>query len=97
MASNDKVNVYIDGSNLYHTLNSVMGRTDLDFSRFAEKLAGDRRLQRIYYYTAPIDQTKQAETYRVQQRFFEALRRVDYLELRLGRLIYRDWPNVPAY
>ena len=98
MPDDDKVAVYIDGSNLYHSLRSLAGRrTDIDFLAFARKLAGSRRLQRVYYYNAPVDQTKEPDRYRKQQRFFQALRRVDYLELKLGRLIYRDWPTVPPY
>lgn len=50
----DLVNVYIDGSNLYHLLRNCIGRTDLDFLAFAQKLTRARQLQRIYYYTAPI-------------------------------------------
>ena len=93
----DRVNVYIDGSNLYHSLSSRIGRTDLDFLAFARKLAGERRFQRAYYYSAPIDQFRQPELYRSQQRFFHKLRRTDYLELKLGTMVYRDWPESPPY
>ena len=65
-----------------------IGRTDLDFLAFAEKLAGERQLQRIYYYTAPIDQTRQPALYRAQQQFLQHLQRISQLELRLGRLVY---------
>ena len=97
MAVDDKVAVYIDGSNLYHSLRSLAGKTNLNFLKFGRKLAEDRKLQRIYYYNAPVDQTKEPERYKEQQKFFQALGYVDYLELRLGRLIYRDWPNVTPY
>ena len=49
------------------------------------------------YYNAPVDQTKEPLRYREQQKFFQVLRNVNYLELRLGRLIYRNWPQVPPY
>ena len=97
MPGTDRVAVYIDGSNLYHSLRQLEGRTNIDFSAFARKLAGDRRLQRTYYYNALIDQSKDPEGYRSQQRFFDWLRRVDYLELKLGRLIYRDSPPAAPY
>ena len=94
----DRVMVYIDGSNLYHSLNQAVGRTDLDFSKFSQKLVGsDRQLVRTYYYNAPVDQTKEPDRYRGQQRFFQALKRIDYFEVRLGRLVYRNWPSVPPY
>lgn len=94
---NDKVTIYIDGSNLYHSLNATHGRHQLDFSKFAAKLVGGRRLVRMYYYNAPVDQTKEPERYRGQQGLFSALRSVPYMELRLGRLVYRNWPNERPY
>ena len=94
--ASDRVSVYIDGSNLYHAL-SQLGRRDLDFGLFAAKLTDKRRLVRTYYYNAPIDQTKEPKRYIEQQRFFQALKTVPYLELRLGRLIYQGWPNVSPH
>ena len=94
----DRVNIYIDGSNLYHGLRDVAGRTSLDFGRFATKLVGERRLIRAYYYNAPIDQDRDPDTYRSQQKFFQALRATDYFEVRLGRLVYLDsWPATPPH
>ena len=97
MPDTEKVNIYIDGSNLYHTLRSVAGRINVDFGKFTAKLVGNRRLVRVYYYNAPVDQTREAELYRNQQQFFQWLRGIDYFEVILGRLIYRNWPNEPPY
>ena len=97
MPDNDRINIYIDGSNLYHALRSFAGRTDVDFRKFAAKLVGSRRLVRVYYYNAPVDQDKVPDTYRSQQQFFQALRNTDYFEVVLGRLIYRNWPNEHPY
>ena len=58
MQGTEKVNVYIDGSNLYHALKSGAGRTNLDFGKFAAELVRNRKLIRVYYYNAPVDQTK---------------------------------------
>ena len=58
-------------------------------------MVGERALFRIYYYNAPLDQTKEPD--RDQQRFFASLRSVPYLELRRGRLVYRNWPNEAPY
>ena len=92
-----RVMVYIDGSNLYKSLKYSEGDRKLDLSKFANKLVGqDRQLVRTYYYIAPVDQMKQPEQFRAQQKFFGALRRIDYFELRLGRLVYsKGWPDVP--
>ena len=48
--------VFIDGSNLYHSLRADYGRADIDFARFPAALCGpDRELIRSYYYNAQID------------------------------------------
>ena len=54
-------------------------------------------MQQIYYYTAPIDQSKQPTHYPNQQRFFQHLRRIGQLELRLGRLVYGGGSNNPLH
>lgn len=93
----DKVNIYIDGSNLYHTLRSVARRRDVDFGKLTAKLVGNRKLVRAYYYNAPVDQAREPDLYKNQQKFFEALRGIDYFEVILGRLIYRNWPDERPY
>jgi uncharacterized LabA/DUF88 family protein len=95
--STSRVMIYIDGNNLYHSLKDKFGKTNLNFEAFCSKLVGTRHLVRIYYYNAPVDQTKEPERYKDQQKFFDKMRRIPYLELRLGRLIYRNWPNEPSY
>ncbi len=51
---------------------------------------------RTYYYNAPMDQTREPELYQSQQKFFDVLRRIDYFELRLGRLVYHSsLPDIP--
>ena len=92
-----RVMVYIDGSNLYHSLNNKFDRTNLDFFRFSNKLVGEgRRLVRTYYYNAPLDRNKQPKQYQKQQKFFDALRKIEYFEVRLGRLVYsKGWPGIP--
>jgi len=86
----DRVSIFIDGSNLYHGLKSEFGRTDLDFIRFTERLVNGRRLIRTYYYNAPVPAGQNPERARNQQRFFDGLRRIPYLAIRLGRLEPRD-------
>lgn len=87
----EKVCIYIDGSNLYHSLKNTCGRTNLDFAKFCQKLTGGRKLIRTYYYNAPVDQAKEATRYADQQRFFNYVESLAYTELRLGRLVYRNW------
>ena len=86
----DRVSIFIDGSNLYHGLKGESGRSDLDFNRFIERLVDGRRLIRTYYYNAPVPASQNPEQARNQQRFFDGLRRIPYLAIRLGRLEPRD-------
>lgn len=50
----------------------------------------DRELVRTYYYNAPVNQSDVPEGYKAQQKFFESLRRLDYFEVKLGRLVRRE-------
>ena len=80
----ERVGIFIDGSNFYHALKGKFSRATVDFAKLAELLVGDRQLVRIYYYSAPYPQSHAKA--RDQQRFFTNLRRTPYLELRLGTL-----------
>jgi uncharacterized LabA/DUF88 family protein len=80
----ERVAVFIDGSNLYHALRSNFGRYDLNFGEFVTKLCGQRRLYRAYYYNVLQDPTQRADSHRDQQDFLAALRDTPYLEVRLG-------------
>ena len=89
--------VFIDGSNLYHSLKNVFGRTDLDIGKFCQQLLRRRKLIRIYYYNARVGRKEEPERYKHQQAFFAGVNAIPYSELRLGRLVYNNWPNVPPY
>ena len=93
----DRVMIFIDGSNVYHSLKQIFSRTDLDFARFCRKLYGRRKLIRIYYYNAKVGLKEEPERFRHQQTFFTTIQQIPYLELRLGRLVYTNWPSVPPY
>jgi uncharacterized LabA/DUF88 family protein len=80
----DRVAIFIDGSNLYHGLRGSFGHHNISFSEFANKLCGVRRLFRTYYYNVLQDQTQKPDGYREQQEFLDILRKTPYLEIRLG-------------
>ncbi len=94
---NERIMVFIDGSNLYHSLKSHFKRTDIDIGKFSKKLLEKRRLIRIYYYNARVGRREEPERYRDQQSFFDSVSAIPYCELRLGRLVYVNWPNSPPY
>ena len=93
----ERVMIFIDGSNLYHSLKNFFKRTDLDIGKLSNKLLGKRRLVRVYYYNARVGFKEEPERYRDQQKFFASVNAIPYSELRLGRLVYFNWPNSPPY
>ncbi|MFC2038282.1 NYN domain-containing protein [Chloroflexota bacterium] len=93
----ERVMIFIDGSNLYHSLKSHFCRTDVDIGKFCDKLLDGRRLIRIYYYNAVVGRREEPERYREQQAFFASVGAIPYCELRLGRLVYINYPNTPPY
>ena len=80
----NRVAIFIDGSNLYHALRDNCARVDLNFVEFTTKLCGGRPLFRTYYYNVLQDPTQRPEGYREQQEFLDVLRKTPYLEVRLG-------------
>jgi uncharacterized LabA/DUF88 family protein len=80
----ERVAIFIDGSNLYHALQSNFRRHDLNFAEFASKLCGPRHLLRTYYYNVLQDPIQWPDGYREQQEFLDILRKTPYLEVRLG-------------
>ncbi len=93
----ERVMIFIDGSNMYHSLKTFFNRTDIDFGKFCAKLIGKRRLIRIYYYNARVSRKEEPERYSSQVQFFNSVAAIPYTELRLGRLVYNNWPNTPPY
>lgn len=83
--------VFIDGSNFYHAARESLGRTDIDIGRFAQWLIGPQRDHvRTYYYNCPLPPDALQEQRDQQTRFFGALARAPYLEVRLGKLAPKD-------
>lgn len=80
----DRVIIFIDGSNLYHSLKNNFKRVDLNFAEFTKKLVGQRHLIRTYYYNVLQEPVQRTEGIREQQDFLDTLRKTPYLELRLG-------------
>jgi uncharacterized LabA/DUF88 family protein len=93
----ERVMIFVDGSNLYHSLKNHFGRADIDLGKFCRKLLQRRQLIRIYYYNARVGQKQEPELYKQQQAFFASVNAIPYTELRLGRLVYTNWPSVPPY
>ena len=87
--SSSRVAVFVDGSNLYFAVRDGLHRQDtIDVEKLAKKLTKTRQLVRIYYYHVPRLE-EESEATRRHQAFLNRLGYVDYLQLRLGRLVPR--------
>jgi uncharacterized LabA/DUF88 family protein len=80
----EKIMIFIDGSNFYHNLKTNHFPTNIDFKKFSDLLCAGRKHVRTYYYNTPLRQADDPAEYKRQQLFFDALRRTPYLELKLG-------------
>jgi len=79
--------VFIDGSNLFFAMIDNVESPKLDYQKFVRRLCGtNRKLVRAYYYDAPVKQQEDLARYQKQQRFFNALRNLEYFDVRLGRI-----------
>jgi uncharacterized LabA/DUF88 family protein len=80
----NRVAIFIDGSNLYHALRDNCSRVDLNFTDFTNKLCAGRPLFRTYYYNVLQDPNQRPDGFREQQEFLDVLKKTPYLEVRLG-------------
>lgn len=92
----DHVFVYIDGRNFLYSLKSVdssYNDFNFDFVKFSKLIKGvnwkKRKLEKIYYYNAPLKKQVNPHLYKEQQRLFSRLRADPLVELRLCKLIGR--------
>lgn len=86
----ERVAIFIDGSNLYNGMRENLQSTRVNLSEFIKQMQKDRRLVRTYYYNAPLTEDYDEELREGQGRFFESLRRIPYVTVRLGRLHRRN-------
>jgi len=87
--SSIRVAIFVDGSNLYFAVRDGLHRQDIiDVEKLSQKLLRGRQLVRIYYYHVPRLEGE-SEAARRHQAFLDRLNYVDYLQLRLGRLVPR--------
>ena len=85
----NRVAIFIDGSNLYHSLEENCGRADLNFEAFSYKLASGRPIFRTYYYNVLQDAERKGQGAQEQQKFLASLYSIPRLEVRLGTMKYR--------
>ena len=77
--------IYIDGSNFYFSIKKKF-KVKIDIERFCKKIVGSNELVKINYYISPLNQKTHPEQYLEQQKFFEELKKINKLNIILGRL-----------
>lgn len=70
----ERVSIFIDGSNLYHSLKTL--KIKVDFERLIKELSKDRILINAFYYIAPLDITTNKEKYWKHQKFLSELEKI---------------------
>jgi uncharacterized LabA/DUF88 family protein len=80
-----RIIIYIDGSNFYFSIKNTF-KCKIDIERFCKKIAENKDLVKINYYTSPVIQESNPKMYAEQQSFFEKLKKIDNLTIILGRL-----------
>lgn len=86
---NERVEIFVDNSNLYHALKSECGRVDLDYLKFARKLANGRKLIRINLYVATYDPQMSPEKSQKQNYFIEDVLTQPYIAVKRRELNYK--------
>lgn len=87
---NNRVMVFIDGSNFEIARKKCFGNRMLDYNKFINKLCGDRRLIKAFYFEAPLLKIVNASSYEGQQGFFKYLRALPYFDVQLGHRVKRE-------
>ncbi|OIO42000.1 hypothetical protein AUJ62_01605 [Candidatus Pacearchaeota archaeon CG1_02_32_21] len=85
----ERIIIFIDGSNLYHVVKTLLPNkrpNDFNFEKFTKYLTGRRKLVRIYYYNVPLDRNKDEESYIKQQKFFDKIQRLPNFTFVLCRM-----------
>src|SRR3989344_2193243 len=83
--NNQRVVIFIDGSNLYYSLKDL--EVDkLNFKKFLQTISKDKLLITTYYYNASLDISVNQKKYWEQQKFFDFLRKIPDFKVVLCRM-----------
>jgi len=86
----ERAMVFIDLMNLYESMGNLKINTNVEYSKFAVKLAeAKRRLIRCHLYTGAYDQAREPTKYAGQVRFFNRVHKMPFVTLKTRPLLYR--------
>ena len=71
----ERVSIFIDGSNLYHSLKKS-GNIKIDFAKLIKELSKDKLLTNTFYYIASLDITADEKKYWKHQKFLAELEKI---------------------
>ena len=91
-----RVCVFIDGSNLYHSLKNLRIKR-IDFQKLLQLLIKDKMLISTFYYNASLDINIDPDTYWEQQKFFDELRKIPDFNVILCKLRKHKRKNDGGY
>lgn len=86
----ERAMVFVDAMNLYESLGELGIGTNIDYYKFACKLAeANRRLIRCYVYTGAYDQIREPQRYAAQVRYFNRVHKMPFVTLKTRPLVPR--------
>lgn len=86
----ERAMVFVDAMNIYESLGALNLNTNLDYYKFACKLAEpQRRLIRCHVYTGAYDQTREPARYAGQVRYFNKVQAMSFVMLKTRPLVLR--------
>lgn len=81
----ERVAIFIDGSNFYHSTKKLNIVDKINFQKLVNELAGKRNIVKVFYYNSPLDISVNSKIYWKQQKFFNILRNIPKFEVVLCR------------
>lgn len=84
---NERVQVFIDGANLYEAMNDEIPGHTIDYHKLGLKLVGNRKIIRINYYISELN-PEWDDGAKNQQRFLAAVKHLPFVTVRTRPLRY---------
>ena len=81
MQNEERVAIFIDGSNLYHSTKKLNVAEKIDFQKLINELIINNTLIKIFYYNSSLDISVNQAIYWKQQKFFNMLRNIPLFEV----------------
>jgi len=89
--NNQRVAIFIDGSNLYHNLKKFNIKTK--FEEIIKRVETKREVVDIFYYTALLDKSINEEKYNEHKRFLDKIKKISNFHIvlcNLRRIVLSD-------